>query len=59
MRLKEAAKLGFARALGPSNGSLGGAETAGVGQVSVARLADAVALIGGEAWDDPKRATGR
>src|SRR6202789_3836350 len=59
MRLKEAAKLGFARALGPPNGSLGAGETAGVRQVAVARLADAVAQIGGEAWDDPKRAPGR
>jgi len=59
MRLKEAAKLGFSRALGPPNGALGGAETAGVRQVSVARLADAVARIGGEAWDDPKPASGR
>jgi predicted ATP-dependent serine protease len=53
MRLKEAAKLGFSRALGPRNGAL--AETAGVRQVSVARLADAVAKIGGEAWDDAHR----
>jgi DNA repair protein RadA/Sms len=55
MRLKEAAKLGFARALGPPNGALGGAETAGVRQVTVARLADAVARIGGEAWDEAGR----
>ena len=52
MRLKEAAKLGFSRALGPQGG---GAESAGVRQVSVARLADAVARIGGEAWDEPGR----
>jgi DNA repair protein RadA/Sms len=50
MRLKEAAKLGFSRALGPQ----GGAETAGVRQVQVGRLADAVARIGGEAWDDAR-----
>jgi predicted ATP-dependent serine protease len=54
MRLKEAAKLGFSRALGPQSGGASG-ETAGVRQVSVARLADAVARIGGEAWDDPGR----
>jgi len=59
MRLKEAAKLGFSRALGPPNGTLGGGETAGVRQVSVARLADAVARIGGEAWDEPTQASGR
>jgi DNA repair protein RadA/Sms len=51
MRLKEAAKLGFTRALGPQ----GGAETAGVRQFPVSRLADAVAKIGGEAWDDALR----
>ena len=50
MRLKEAAKLGFSRALGPQ----GIAETAGVRQAPVARLADAVARIGGEAWDDDR-----
>ena len=49
MRLKEAVKLGFSRALGPQ----GAAETAGVRQVTVARLADAVSRIGGEAWDAP------
>jgi predicted ATP-dependent serine protease len=49
MRLKEAAKLGFSQALGPSAGG----DTAGVRQIAVARLADAVARIGGEAWDDP------
>ena len=44
-------KLGFSRALGPQ----GSAETAGVRQMSVARLADAVARIGDEAWDDARR----
>jgi hypothetical protein len=57
MRLKEAAKLGFSRALGPQGGPIG--ETAGVRQMPVARLADAVAKIGGEAWDDPGRDFGR
>ena len=50
MRLKEAAKLGFARALAPQGPSAG--VEAGVRQIAVARLADAVARIGGEAWDD-------
>jgi len=49
MRLKEAVKLGFSRSLGPQ----GAAETAGVRQTTVARLADAVSRIGGEAWDAP------
>ena len=52
MRLKEAAKLGFARALAPQVASQGAAEAAGVRQIAVARLADAVARIGGGAWDD-------
>ena len=51
MRLKEAAKLGFWRALGPA----GASEAAGVRLTGVARLADAVARIGGEAWDDARR----
>jgi DNA repair protein RadA/Sms len=52
MRLKEAAKLGFSRALAPfSTKGQGAAESAGVRQMGVARLADAVARIGGEAWD--------
>jgi DNA repair protein RadA/Sms len=46
MRLKEAAKLGFSRALGP----LPGGETAGVKVDAVPRLVDAVARIGGEDW---------
>jgi len=56
MRLKEAAKLGFSRALGPQGAAT---ETAGVRQIQVARLADAVARIGGEAWDDAKRDSGQ
>ena len=56
MRLKEAAKLGFSRALGPQGAAT---ETAGVRQIQVARLTDAVARIGGEAWDDAKRDSGR
>ena len=52
MRLKEAAKLGFSQALVPQGPALGAAETAGVTPISVARLADAVARIGGEAWAD-------
>src|SRR5580658_7406181 len=47
MRLKEAAKLGFSRALGP----LPGGETAGVKLDAAPRLVDAVARIGGEDWD--------
>jgi predicted ATP-dependent serine protease len=50
MRLKEAAKLGFGQALAPQLSSAGG-EAAGVRQIAVARLADAVARIGGGAWD--------
>jgi DNA repair protein RadA/Sms len=44
-RLKEAAKLGFSRALAPAN-----AEGAGVAISGVSRLADAVAKIRDEAW---------
>ncbi|HEY1425421.1 MAG TPA: DNA repair protein RadA [Caulobacteraceae bacterium] len=51
MRLKEAAKLGFSQALAPQGSSQASAEAAGVRQIAVARLADAVARIGGEAWD--------
>jgi DNA repair protein RadA/Sms len=43
-RLKEAAKLGFARALAPSG-------VADAGVVAVTRLADAVARIGDQQWD--------
>jgi DNA repair protein RadA/Sms len=52
MRLKEAVKLGFSRALGPQQGA---SDAAGVRQTGVARLADAVAQIGGMAWDEPSR----
>jgi DNA repair protein RadA/Sms len=53
MRLKEAAKLGFSRALAPQAGkSQAAADGAGVRQIGVARLVDAVARIGGEAWDE-------
>jgi DNA repair protein RadA/Sms len=48
MRLKEAAKLGFARALAP-HGSGGGGPVAVTG---VARLAEAVETIGGQRWDE-------
>jgi DNA repair protein RadA/Sms len=44
-RLKEAAKLGFCRALAPAN-----ADGAGVAITGVSRLADAVARIRDEAW---------
>ncbi len=44
-RLKEAAKLGFARALAPS-----GAADAGPGVIGVARLADAIGRIGDQQW---------
>ncbi|HZZ89818.1 MAG TPA: DNA repair protein RadA [Caulobacteraceae bacterium] len=54
MRLKEAAKLGFSRALGPQGGASAG-ETAGVRQIGIARLTEAVARIGDEAWDDARR----
>ncbi|MFI4975215.1 MAG: DNA repair protein RadA [Caulobacterales bacterium] len=46
MRLKEAAKLGFTRAIGPANGT----EVAGVRLDAVARLADAVRRIGEADW---------
>jgi DNA repair protein RadA/Sms len=52
MRLKEAVKLGFARALGPQQGQ---GDAVGVRQLGVARLADAVAEIGGQAWDEAGR----
>ncbi len=45
-RLKEAAKLGFGRALGPA----GSAEGAVLPMVGVSRLAEAVRRIGEEAW---------
>ena len=47
MRLKEAAKLGFGRALAPM-GAEGGA---GFAVTGVSRLADAVARIGDNRWD--------
>jgi DNA repair protein RadA/Sms len=46
-RLKEAAKLGFGRALGP----MGLAEVAPFPTVGVSRLGDAVRRIGEDAWD--------
>jgi DNA repair protein RadA/Sms len=49
-RLKEAAKLGFRRALAPPS-----AESAGLRHHPVSRLAEAVDRIGGEAWDDAPR----
>jgi len=48
MRLKEASKLGFSRALAPFGG-----DGAGVRLEGVARLADAVDRIGQQAWDTP------
>jgi DNA repair protein RadA/Sms len=45
-RLKEAAKLGFGRALGPA----GAAEGAALPMVGVSRLAEAVRRIGEDAW---------
>ena len=48
MRLKEAEKLGFARALCPPGEARAGARVRPIG---VARLADAVARIGEAAWD--------
>jgi len=48
MRLKEASKLGFSRALAPFGGDGGGVRLEGV-----ARLADAVDRIGQQAWDTP------
>jgi DNA repair protein RadA/Sms len=50
MRLKEAAKLGFARALAPA----GAPQSAGVAPIAVARLAEAVARIGEQSWDEPR-----
>jgi predicted ATP-dependent serine protease len=50
MRLKEASKLGFSQALAPVGG-----DSAGVRLEGVARLADAVARIGEQAWDAPNR----
>jgi DNA repair protein RadA/Sms len=47
MRLKEAAKLGFSRALAPVAPEGG----SGVAITGVARLADAVARIGDQRWD--------
>src|SRR5277367_6051159 len=47
MRLKEAAKLGFGRALGPIGAEAG----AGFHMTGVSRLADAVARIGDGIWD--------
>jgi DNA repair protein RadA/Sms len=46
-RLKEAAKLGFGRAIGPA----GAAEGAVLPILGVSRLAEAVRRIGEEAWD--------
>ena len=46
-RLKEAAKLGFSRALAPGGPDCGAA----VSVSAVSRLTDAVARIGDQAWD--------
>jgi DNA repair protein RadA/Sms len=46
-RLKEAAKLGFRRALGPGEAE----PPAGVGFTGTSRLAEAVRRIGEAAWD--------
>ena len=51
MRLKEAFKLGFSRALSPPAGEP--RDSSGVRLESVARLADAVARIGEQAWHGP------
>ena len=53
MRLKEAFKLGFSRALSPAAGDA--RESAGVRLEGVARLADAVAKIGDQSWDGSPR----
>ncbi|MGH6972078.1 MAG: magnesium chelatase domain-containing protein, partial [Caulobacteraceae bacterium] len=50
MRLKEAAKLGFGRALAPPTAA-GQGDGAGVKSMTVARLAEAVERIGAGAWD--------
>jgi DNA repair protein RadA/Sms len=50
MRLKEAAKLGFARALCPMASS---EPRSGVRPIGVARLADAVARLERGDWGDP------
>jgi DNA repair protein RadA/Sms len=52
MRLKEAAKLGFSRALAPLQGA---SDAAGVRQLGVSRLADATAQIEAQAWDATPR----
>jgi len=46
VRLKEAAKLGFSRALAPS-----GADGGGVRVTGVSRLSQAITRIGEPAWD--------
>jgi DNA repair protein RadA/Sms len=50
MRLKEAFKLGFSRALAPAS-TAEARDGAGVRLESVSRLADAVQRIGEQAWD--------
>jgi DNA repair protein RadA/Sms len=49
-RLKEAAKLGFSRALAPSTGAGAADSVSGVALTAVSRLADAVARIGDQPW---------
>jgi DNA repair protein RadA/Sms len=50
-RLKEAAKLGFSRALAPA----GSAEASGSRLIGVARLSEAIARIGEGAWEEGRR----
>jgi DNA repair protein RadA/Sms len=46
-RLKEAAKLGFSRALAPVGGGVG----SGVAVTGVSRLTEAISRIGDQTWD--------
>jgi DNA repair protein RadA/Sms len=56
LRLKEAVKLGFSRALAPLQGA---SDAAGVRQLGVSRLADATAQIEAQAWDEARDKGGR
>ena len=49
-RLKEAAKLGFRRALGPLDADAGGALAPPIAPMGVGRLADAVQRIQDARW---------
>ncbi|MHB8529529.1 MAG: DNA repair protein RadA [Caulobacteraceae bacterium] len=55
MRLKEAAKLGFARALAPAGSSGSGEAASAVAISAVGRLSEAVRRIGEQRWDHEVR----